>query len=56
MKLMAGRAKDIGHITHLLKMNLDLSIVENRLEELTELYPELAAKALDRLDDLMEKN
>lgn len=55
MKLMAGRSKDMGHIKHLLKMDLDLSIVEKRLEQLKKLYPKLADKALDRLDDLTDK-
>ncbi|MGZ3806411.1 MAG: DUF6036 family nucleotidyltransferase [Pseudobdellovibrionaceae bacterium] len=54
MKLMAGRAKDMAHIKHLLKMKIDLSIVENRLEELTALFPKIAKKALDLLDDLTE--
>ncbi len=54
MKLMAGRAKDIGHIQHLLKLNLDLSVVEKQLEELIKLFPKLATKALERLDDFTE--
>lgn len=54
MKLMAGRAKDKPHIMHLLKLSPDLKIVENRLEELTKMYPELAQRALDLFDDLTE--
>lgn len=53
MKLMAGRAKDMSHIKHLLKMKIDISIVENRLQELKTLFPKLADKALDLLDDLL---
>ena len=56
MKLMAGRSKDMGHIRHLLKMKVDLSIVETRLDELISLYPKFANKALDLLDDLLEEN
>lgn len=54
MKLMAGRAKDMGHIRHLLKMDLDLAIVEKQLEQLKKLYPKLASQALERLDELTE--
>lgn len=55
MKLMAGRAKDMGHIKHLLRMKIDIRIVEKRLEELLKLFPKEAEKALDRLDDLTNK-
>lgn len=54
MKLMAGRAKDMGHIRHLLSRRPNLAIVEKRLDELLKLYPKLAAKALDLLDELGE--
>lgn len=54
MKLMAGRAKDMGHIHHLLKMDLNLELVETQLEQLKKLYPKLASKALERLDELTE--
>ncbi len=56
MKLMAGRAKDFGHIKHLLKSKLDYKIVERRLEELKQLYPQLAVKALDRLDEFKDEH
>ncbi|MEK6628138.1 MAG: DUF6036 family nucleotidyltransferase [Bdellovibrionota bacterium] len=56
MKLMAGRSKDMGHIRHLLKMKIDISIVDNRLDELKKLWPKLADKALTLLDDLMAEN
>ncbi len=53
MKLMAGRSKDRSHIKHLLKMNPDLSIVEERLHELKEknIYAKLAVQALDLLEE-----
>lgn len=53
MKLMAGRAKDRSHIKYLLKMSLDISVVENRLHELQDknLYAKLARQALDLLDE-----
>ena len=53
MKLMAGRAKDRAHIKHLIKRGAQISIVENRLQELKEknLYAALAEKALDLLDE-----
>ena len=54
MKLMAGRAKDMSHIHHLLKMDLNLELVEKQLEKLKKLYPKLATKALERLDELTE--
>jgi hypothetical protein len=54
MKLMAGRAKDHAHIRHLLKMELTLKIVEQRLEELKKLYPKESQKALDLLDEYQE--
>ena len=56
MKLMAGRAKDRGHIVHLFKQDLNLSIVEARLEELKEIYPKEASRALDLLDDYSERS
>jgi len=56
MKLMAGRAKDMGHLRHLLKLKINLSIVEHRLEELKKLYPKLAKNALILLDDLLAEN
>lgn len=52
MKLMAGRSKDIPHIKHLMKLSPNLSIVENRLEELIELFPKEAKRALELLDGL----
>lgn len=57
MKLMAGRAKDLAHIRHLLKCKLDLKIVENRLQELknNSPYAKSAQKALDLLDDELEE-
>lgn len=52
MKLMAGRSKDLPHIKHLLKFSPNLSIVENRLEELINLFPKEAKRALNLLDDI----
>jgi len=55
MKLMAGRAKDLTHIRFLLKNEkLEFDVIENRLEELQEIYPKEAGKALDLLADLLE--
>ena len=56
MKLMAGRAKDVNHIKHLLNTvkGLNLSLVDDRLHELLKLYPELAKRAIERLDDFAE--
>lgn len=54
MKLMAGRAKDLPHTRHLLKKDLDLKIVEKRLEQLKKLFPELAEEALDLFDSLTD--
>jgi hypothetical protein len=54
MKLMAGRAKDYSHIQHLLKMKLNLKIVDRRLTELLKIHPQLAQKALDSLDEFSE--
>ena len=56
MKLMAKRNKDMGHIRHLLRMGLDLKIVEKRLEELIKIYPDKAQKALDLFDELTGKD
>ncbi len=57
MKLMAGRAKDRAHIKHLITGGADLSIVENRLQELKEgkTYSSQAADALDLLDEEMDE-
>lgn len=53
MKLMAGRAKDQSHILFLKKQaHMDLTIIEKRLEELIEIYPGVAQKALNMFDDL----
>ena len=52
MKLMAGRAKDIGHIHHLLAKKINLKIVEKRLEQLKQLFPKLAHDALDLFDEM----
>jgi hypothetical protein len=54
MKLMAGRAKDFSHIQFLLKMKIDLKIVDHRLTELLKIHPILAQKALDSLDSFTE--
>lgn len=55
MKLMAGRTKDQSHIRFLMKQKpLDLSVVENRLNELVALFPREAKKALDLFDDIQE--
>lgn len=57
MKLMAGRAKDHSHLLFLKKnFDLDLSLIEERLEELNALYPEVTEKALDLFDDLFGEN
>lgn len=58
MKLMAGRSKDRAHIKHLLrKKDLNLSIVESRLEALKELnlYKKEASRALELLDEEIEQ-
>ena len=54
MKLMAGRAKDYSHIQHLLKMKINLKIVDRRLTELLKIHPRFAQRALDSLDELTE--
>jgi hypothetical protein len=58
MKLMANRAKDRKHITHLFRNgNPDISIVENALQSLKDknLYKVQAEKALDLLDEELNK-
>lgn len=53
MKLMAGRAKDMQHIRFLLRtQNVNLSIVEKRLEELVSQSIGKASSALDLFDDV----
>ena len=53
MKFMAGRAKDQSHIRFLLKQkNVNLKIVEARLEELLKLYPKVAEKSIELFDEL----
>ena len=54
MKLMAGRSKDISHIKHLIKSQIDHGIVDNRLEELCKLFPKEAKKALNLFEDLTD--
>ena len=56
MKLMAGRNKDRPHIVHLKKQKLNLSIIENRLEELLKIHPAEAQKALDWFDEIFNEN
>jgi hypothetical protein len=55
MKLMAGRAKDLPHIRHLMKKKIETAIISSRLEELRTLFPELAEKALDLFDEISEE-
>nr|BFD64957.1 hypothetical protein BdHM001_36380 [Bdellovibrio sp. HM001] len=57
MKLMAGRSKDYAHIVHLIRRGVDMSVVEDRLNELVEsnMYKDLAEKALDLLYSLTEE-
>ncbi len=56
MKLMAGRNKDRPHIMHLKKQKLNLSIIENRLEQLLKIHPKDAKKALDWFDEIFNEN
>jgi hypothetical protein len=56
MKLMAGRNKDRPHIMHLKKKNLNLRIIENRLEELKLAHPQDAKKALDLFDEYFNED
>ncbi len=52
MKCFAGRAKDVGHARALLKLKLDLGLVERRIEELIDRHIPGAQDAADFLDDL----
>ena len=55
MKFMAGRSKDRPHVQFLLRQkNVDLRIVEKRLEELLRLYPKVAAAAIELFDEVTE--
>lgn len=55
MKFMAGRNKDLPHITHLLKKSPNLQIVENRLYELVKIKKSEADKALELFYELTDK-
>jgi hypothetical protein len=52
MKCFAGRAKDVGHARALLKLKLDLPLVEGRIQELIDRHVPGAEDAADFLDDL----
>jgi hypothetical protein len=52
MKCFAGRAKDVGHARALLKLKLDLRLVEARIQELIDRHVPGAQEAADFLDDL----
>jgi hypothetical protein len=55
MKLMAARGKDRRHIVHLLRMTIDITVVEKRLEELKNTtFSKEADRALGILDDYLD--
>lgn len=55
MKLMAARAKDLGHIKHLLKLKPNLQIINDRLDELQKMFPKESSRAQDLLDELTDE-
>lgn len=55
MKCFAHREKDVGHAKQLIKLGVDLNIVENQLEFLLQKKIPGVREALDFLDDILEQ-
>lgn len=55
MKFMANRKKDYSHIRFLLTLKPNLKIVEERLEQLEEIFPDEAKKAIELYDELTDE-
>ena len=55
MKCFAGRAKDLPHARALMKLDLDLSIVDARISELLDKDYRGADRAADFFDDLRDE-